>query len=119
MIDATDGGADVVVDHMPERYLQFDCDVADSYARIVLYRNRHREAQFTDLPSAGGKELEFHLMSAYNTPKFADPLMRIGRLLDDNWLTVEIDSTYNLHEADAAHRRVRNDSFFGKIVIIP
>lgn len=117
--DATAGGPDVVVDHMLERYLQFDCDVAAPYARIVLYRNRHREAGFTDVPSAGGKELEFNLMSAYNTPRLADPLERIGRLLADDWLDVAVADTYGFEDAAEAHRRVREDSFFGKLVITP
>lgn len=119
VLEATQGGPDVIVDHMLERYLQFDCDVAVPYARIVLYRNRHRKACFTDVPAAGGKELDFTLMSAYNTPRLADPLTRIGRLLSDGWLDVTVAESYALEDAAAAHRHVREESFVGKLVITP
>jgi NADPH:quinone reductase len=119
VLKATGGGPNVIVDHMLERYLQFDCDVAAPYARIILYRNRHREAGFTDVPAAGGKELEFHLMSAYNTPRLAEPLTRIGRLLADGWLDIAVEETYELDEVAAAHRRVREESVFGKLVVTP
>jgi NADPH:quinone reductase len=119
VLETTEGGPNVIVDHMLERYLQFDCDVAAPYARIVLYRNRHREAGFTDVPAAGGKELDFHLMSAYNTPRLAEPLTRIGRLLADGWLDIAVEETYELDEVAAAHRRVREESVFGKLVVTP
>ncbi len=109
----------VIVDHMPERYLQFDCDVAAHGARIVCYRNRHRIAEFTDLPAVGGKELQFNVMSATNTPELATRLRRIGRLLEDGWLDIEIAGTYDLSELPEAHRRVREESIFGKLAVVP
>ncbi|WP_117593225.1 NADPH:quinone reductase [Haloprofundus halophilus] len=117
--EATDGGPNVVVDHMLERYLQFDCDVAAPYARIVLFRNRHLEAGFTNVPAAGGKELQFHLMSMYNAPRLADPLARVDRLLADGLLRVEVAGEYGFDEVAEAHRRVREESFLGKLVVVP
>lgn len=117
--EAADGGVDVVVDHMPERYLQLDCDVAAHGGRIVAYRNDHSSASFTDLQSVGGKELQFDVMSATNTPALSERLTRIGRLLEDGWLDIAIADTYDLSELSAAHRRVSEESFFGKLAIAP
>ncbi len=117
--EAADGAPDVVVDHMPERYLQLDCDVAAHGARIVAYRNRHSSAEFTDLPSVGGKELRFNVMSATNTPGLSDRLERIGRLLADGWLDIEIADTYEFSELPEAHRRIWEESFFGKLAVVP
>ncbi len=117
--DAAGDTPDVVVDHMPERYLQLDCDVAAHGARIVAYRNRNEEAGFTDLPSVGGKELQFNVMSATNTPALSERLTRIGRLLADGWLDIEIADTYELSELSEAHRRVTEESFFGKLAVVP
>ncbi len=119
-IDEAIGGApDVVVDHMPEQYLQLDCDVAAHGARIVAYRNRHASAEFTDLPSVGGKELRFNVMSATNTPGLSGRLERIGRLLADGWLDIEIADTYEFSELPEAHRRIWEESFFGKLSVVP
>ncbi|MEF8778128.1 MAG: NADPH:quinone reductase [Natronomonas sp.] len=109
----------VVVDHMLEKYLQLDCDVAAHGARIVLYRNRHDEAKFTDLHSVGGKELQFNVMSSTNAPELSESLSRLGRLLSDGWIDIEIADTYQFSELPEAHRRVREKSFFGKLAIVP
>ena len=109
----------VVVDHRLEEYLQLDCDVAAHGARIVLYRNRHDEAKFTDLHSVGGKELQFNVMSSTNAPELSESLSRIGRLLSDGWLDIEIADTYRFSELPEAHSRVREGSFFGKLAVVP
>lgn len=119
VVEATEGGPSVIVDHMPEEYLQFDCDVAAHSARIVAYRNSSRSAGFSDIQTAGGKELRFDTMSATNTPGLSERLERVGRLLADGWLEIEIADTYGFSELPDAHRRVREESFFGKLAIVP
>ncbi len=119
VVEVTEGGPDVVVDHMPEEYLQFDCDVAAADARIVVYRNSNKAAGFTDIQSAGGKELQFNTMSATNTPDLSERFGKVGRLLADGWLDVAIADTYDLSELSEAHRRVGEESFFGKLAIVP
>lgn len=118
-LDATEGGADVIVDHMPERYLQFDCDIADQHGRIVLYRNSNQEAGFSDVQAAGTKELQFQAMSALNTPDIAARLTKIERLLSDGQLEINVDETYGFDDVATAHQRVRDESFLGKLVVMP
>ena len=119
VIEATGGGPDVILDHMLQEYLQFDADVAAPCARIALLRNRHLSASFTDVPSAGGKELQFTVMSMTNTPRLSEPLSRLTHLLEDGALTVVVHRAYDLDQAAAAHRAVADERFFGKLVLTP
>ncbi|MFC7155540.1 NADPH:quinone reductase [Halomarina halobia] len=119
VVEATDGGPDAILDHMLHEYMQFDADVVARYGRVVFLRNRHLEAGFTDVPSVGGKELTFTVMSMFNAPSLREPLERLARLLAAGDLTIRVARTYPLSEAAVAHRAVEEESFLGKVVLTP
>jgi NADPH:quinone reductase-like Zn-dependent oxidoreductase len=58
-------------------------------------------------------------MSMFNTPRLADPLERVARLLAAGDLRIEVDRTYDLEGVAEAHRDVMADSVFGKLVVVP
>lgn len=109
----------VVLDHKLDSYLQFDATVADTGARVVGIGNDVPEAGFDNIALARGKEINLTLMSLFNTPSLADLLDRLAVLLESEAVTAEIAETYDLDAAAAAHRSVMEDSFLGKLAIVP
>lgn len=109
----------VILDHRLDEYLDFDASVAERRARVVGIGNTQPAAGWENVPAARAKEIDFQLMSMFNTPDFAAVLERIARLLANDDLTVEIDRSYGLEDADEAQRAVMEESFLGKIVIEP
>jgi NADPH:quinone reductase-like Zn-dependent oxidoreductase len=116
--DAT-GGADVILDHRLDDYLQFDAEVAAQGGRIVGIGENDPAVGFSDDGVARGKDLEYQFMSMFNTPTLAVPLRRLARLFAADDLTVEVARTYDLDGVAAAHRDVLSDSFLGKLVVVP
>jgi NADPH:quinone reductase-like Zn-dependent oxidoreductase len=55
----------------------------------------------------------------FNTPDLRVPLRGIAHLMDSGALSVEIAETYGLEEAAEAQRAVLEDSFLGKLVVVP
>jgi len=117
------GGADAVLDHMPDTHLGTDVTVAGFGGDIVLIAGE--TATFPDVGAARSAELDIHMMSMSNlathqdAPDIGPILARLGRLLADGRLDVTIDRTYGLDEAAAAHRAVLAESFLGKILVEP
>lgn len=117
-------GADVILDHRFDDYLQFDIDVASFDGRIVIYGGN--EGSVTDGPSARGKELTIHWLGMSNIanrlgtlPSIHSILTQLAVLLEHGDLTVEVAQTYNLTEAAAIHRAVMNESYAGKLILTP
>ncbi|MXR51654.1 zinc-binding dehydrogenase [Halovenus sp. WSH3] len=119
VIDAAVGGVDVVLDHRMDDYLQFDADVAATGARVVGIGENSPDPGFSNSPGARGKDVRYQLMSMFNTPDLRVPLRGVAHLLDTGDLTVEVAETYGLDEAAEAQRAVMEDSFLGKLVIVP
>lgn len=113
------GAPDVVLDHMCDRYLQFDADVAAQGARIVGIGQTDPAVGFDDFPAARAKELRVVLMSMFNTPDFARVLGRLAGLMVDGDLAPEIARRYDLDEVAEAQRAVMEDRFVGKLVVEP
>ena len=120
--DAT-GGADVVLDHMPDEYIEFDVDVAAMEGDIVIIAGG--ETTFPATSPARGKELDVHMMSMSNLsshpemPDIAPILEQLAELVSDGRLEVVIDRTYPLEEGAEAHRAVLEESLLGKILVVP
>lgn len=120
--DAT-GGADLVLDHMADRYLAMDVDLAAFGGHVVLITGD--EATIPNVSTARSKELTIHPMSMSNlathpdVPNIGPRLGRLGRLLSEGRLEVLVDRTYALEEAAEAHRAVLEESIVGKIVVTP
>jgi NADPH:quinone reductase-like Zn-dependent oxidoreductase len=123
VLGAVQGGADVVLDHMPGTYLGSDVELASFGGDIVIIAGG--EATFPDVSAARSKELTLHPMSMTNLvdhaemPDIAPILSRLGRLVADGRLDVAIDRTLPLSEAAEAHRAVLEESIVGKIVVVP
>lgn len=119
VIDASGGGVDVILDHRLDDYLQFDADVAAPEATVVGIGENDPAPNFTNIAGGRAKDVNYQLMSMFNTPDLRVPLRGVAHLMDAGALEVEVSRSYDLSEAPEAQRAVMEDSFFGKIVIEP
>lgn len=125
LLDATRDlatGVDVVLDHLPETYLDFNIDIASLAGDIVFIAGT--DAQFPTGP-ARTKELTIHCMSMSNLathpelPTTSPILTQLANLMRTDQLDVLIDRTLPLEEGAEAHRAVMEESLLGKIVVTP
>ena len=119
VLDASDGGVDVILDHRMHEYLQFDADVAATGCRVVGIGEKEQSVGFSRSSAARGKDLQLTLMSMFNTPDLRDPLRNVAKLLASGELDIEIAKRYELDGAAEAQRAVLAESFLGKLVITP
>ena len=119
VIEASDGGVDVILDHRLDDYLQFDADVAAEGARVVGIGENSPDPGFTNDGAARSKDVRYQFMSMFNTPDLRIPLRGVAHLMDAGELSIEIDRRYGLEEAAEAQRAVMEDSFVGKLVLEP
>ena len=119
VLDATDGGVDVVLDHRLDDYLQFDADVAAAGCRVVCIGENDPGPGFDSVGSARSKDVSYQFMSMFNTPDLRVPLRGVAHLMDIGALSIEVARTYDLDEAGEAQRAVMEESFLGKLVIEP
>lgn len=117
--EATRGGADVILDHRLHEYLQFDAEVAARNARVIGIGEKEPAVGFERSAAARAIELRLQMMIMFNAPRIANPLARLAYLLDRGDLSIEIARTYDLEGASEAHRDVFEESFFGKLVVVP
>lgn len=117
VIDASDGGVDVVLDHRLDNYLQFDADAAAKRARVIGIGENQPDPGFTNDGVARSKDVTYQFMSMFNTPDLRVPLRGVAHLLDTGALSIEVARTYDLDEAAEAQRAVMEDSFLGKLII--
>ncbi|MEF8778536.1 MAG: NADPH:quinone reductase [Natronomonas sp.] len=117
------GGADAVLDHMPDEYIEADVDIAGLGGDIVIIAGG--ETTFPATSPARSKELDVHMMSMSNLsshpsmPDIAPILEQLAELMVDDRLDVAIDRTYSLEEGAEAHRAVMEESILGKILVVP
>ncbi len=122
-VKAATEGADTVLDHMPDRYIEFNVDVAAMEGDIVIIAGG--ETTFPATSPARSKELDVHMMSMSNLstrpelPNIGPILEQLAELMVDGRLGVEIDRTYSLEEGAEAHRTVIEESVLGKILVVP
>ncbi|WP_254525383.1 NADPH:quinone reductase [Natrinema caseinilyticum] len=119
VLEASDGGVDVVLDHRLDEYLQFDAEVAAANARVVGIGENEPDPGFTNDGPARSKDVSYQFMSMFNTPDLRVPLRGVAHLMQTEALSIAIDRAYDLEEAADAHRAVTTDSFFGKVVLEP
>ena len=112
-------GVDVVLDHRLDDYLQFDAEVAATGARVVGIGEHDPAVGFEHDGVARSKDVSYQFMSMFNTPEFAAPLARLAYLMAQEKLTIDVAHEYELDEASEAQRAVLEDSFLGKIVLVP
>ena len=119
VLEASRGGVDAVLDHRLEEYLQFDADVATAGATVVGIGENDPAPAFSNVAGARGKDVEYQLMSMFNTPDLRVPLRGVAHLLSEAGLTIEVARSYDLDEAARAQRDVLEGSVLGTLVIEP
>lgn len=117
--DAAVSGVDIVLDHMLGEYMQLDVDVSAHGGTVVAIGGNYDSPVIEDLTAAIGKDLTIQPMDMFNEPNIDIALERLASLLDSGRLTVNIARTYSLDEAAEAQRAVVEDSFPGKLVLVP
>ena len=115
---ATDG-VDVILDHRLDDYLQFDAEVATTGARVVGIGEHDPAVGFENDGVARSKDVNYQFMSMFNTPDFRVPLRRLAYLMAEDELSIDVAREYELDEASEAQRAVLEDSFLGKVVLVP
>ncbi|WP_435076187.1 NADPH:quinone reductase [Halococcus sp. AFM35] len=117
-VGGTDG-VDVVLDHRLDDYLQFDAAVAATGARVVGIGEQSPQVGFENDGVARSKDVNYQFMSMFNTPDFRVPLARLATLMSAGDLTIDIAREYELEGASEAQRAVLEESFLGKLVVVP
>jgi NADPH:quinone reductase-like Zn-dependent oxidoreductase len=116
---AAPDGVDLILDHMFETHCQLDINVAAKDGDILVIGNNYDQPQITDLTTAIGKDVTIQPFDTLNLDPIDDALANVSRLMTADELTIEIARKYDLNEAAKAHQAVSEDSFVGKLVIIP
>ncbi|MES3516429.1 MAG: NADPH:quinone reductase [Natronomonas sp.] len=113
------GEPNVILDHRLDDYLPLDCRVADFGCQIAAIGNTDLEATFPSVPAARAKALSVHHTSMFNTPETDTVLSRLARLYERGDIEPVVADTYDLEGVADAQVDVMNDSFFGKLVVVP
>lgn len=108
---------DVVLDHRLDDYLDLDATVAHTGTRVVGIGNTVPEAGWENVAAARAKDIQLTLMSMFNTPRMADHLGKLARLMAQGDIVPHVARTYDLADAATAQHDVMHDSFLGKLVI--
>jgi NADPH2:quinone reductase len=116
---AAECGAVVVFDPMLGTYLQFDFDVLAYGGTVVAIGGPGDECRITDLWSALRTDATLQVFAMSNAPDLGAVLAEVAELLADGRLSVHLARTYSLEEAGEAQRAVMEDSFPGKLVLLP
>ena len=119
VLDASDGGVDVILDHRLDDYLQFDAEVAAQGGRVVGIGEDDPELGFSHVGAARSGEVNYQFMVLFNAPDLRGILDGVAHLMATGALEIEIAQSYGLDEAAEAQRAVMEDSYFGKLVIEP
>jgi NADPH2:quinone reductase len=113
------GHPDVILDHRLDEYLPLDIDVAAQGADIGAIGNESLSATFENVPQCRGKALSVHHVSMFNTPDMGAVLERLGSLMADDTLAGIVARRYSLADVPEAHRAVLEDSYLGKLIVVP
>lgn len=112
-------GVDVVLDHRIGSYLQLDLQVLAPAGTVVVIGGPRDECRITDLWPAIRTDANVQVFAMSNEPNLGAVLEEVAQLLADDRLDVHIARRYDLEEAAAAQRAVVEESFHGKLVIVP
>lgn len=119
----SDHGYDVIFDHRWHDYFTFDIEAAAFDGTIVHYGGVDEVVELSK--TARENNLSIHAMTMSNLvdvselPSISSILDRVLDLVDQGEVTPAIARTYRLEDAAEAHRSIMEDSFIGKIVVIP
>lgn len=120
---AAPDGFDVVLDHRVNDYFTFDMEAAAFDGRLVHYGGTVGTVEHA--PVGLHKNLTTHQMTMSNLatrpelPTIASVLRRVIDLVDSGSIQPAIARRYDLEEAPEVHRAIVEDSFVGKLVVVP
>lgn len=117
--DEVDGDVDVVLDHHVGSYLQLDLEVLAPGGTVLVIGGPQDECRVTDLWPALRTDATVQVFAMSNEPDLGAILEEVGSLLADGRLDIHIARRYELEEAAKAQRTVMEESFNGKLVIVP
>ena len=117
IVDA--GEPDVILDQRLDEYLPLDTDVAAHGADIGAIGNESPAATFENVPQCRGKALSVHHVSMFNTPDIGAVCARLATLMADDDVAGIVARRYSLDDVADAHRAVLEDSYLGKLVVVP
>lgn len=118
-----DRGFDVILDSRVYEYFTFDLEAAAFDARIIHYGGVRGTVH--NSPAGLQKNVTIDLITMSNLvthdeyPDVSAILEKVLELARRDVLNVAIARTYSLDEAVEAHRAVLEDSFVGKLVVLP
>ncbi|USZ73586.1 NADPH:quinone reductase [Natronosalvus halobius] len=112
-------GVDVVLDHRIGSYLQFDLEVLAPDGTVVVIGGPQDESRITDMWPAIRTDATVQVFAMSNEPDLGAVLEEVAVLLADGRLDIHIARRYDLEDAAAAQRAVIEDSFHGKLIILP
>lgn len=121
--DVTAGGCDVIFDHRAHEYFTFNQDAAGFLGEIVLYGGVEGSVELHRV--AMQNNLRIHVMTMSNLvdhpelPSIASVLEPVVELVADGLLSPSIARTYDLSDAAEMHRAVLEDSYIGKLLVLP
>jgi NADPH2:quinone reductase len=120
----TGGGPDLVVDSVGGRTLQRSIDCAAYRGRIITVGNAGRDATKPDVSTLSGqnKTLTGVFLAAeliLNRERVHSMIQRHVAAVDAGKLAIEIDRTFPLAQAAAAHAFIESRQAFGRVLLIP
>lgn len=113
------GEPDAILDHRLDDYLELDSRVAAFDGDVAAIGNTDLEATFPDVPAARGKALTVHHVSMFNTPDVGAVLGRLARLYERGDIEPVVARSYDLEAVADAQEAVMNESYLGKLVVVP
>jgi NADPH:quinone reductase-like Zn-dependent oxidoreductase len=119
----TPDGFDVVFDHRAFDYFSLDVEATAFDGRVVLYGGIEGEVSLPRAAMVNNCTVHAMTMSNLSThrtmPTISSVLDRVVDLAAAGHLEAHVARTYGLDEVDEAHRAVLEDSYVGKLVIVP
>lgn len=116
-------GVDVIFDHRANEYFSFDLEAAGFAGRIILYGDVDGPVELRRTALQNNLTISVMTMSNLATkpdlPTIASKLDPVLALVAEGKLDPTIADRYSLEEAAAAHRAILDDSFIGKLVVVP
>lgn len=114
IIEVTDSGVDVILDHMLDTYLPIDISVANRQAKIVSING--------EIPSVHSqeyipKEIRIQGLAMDKTEHIGLVMRNVAKLLEKEHLKIKIAQVFEFDEIEKAHRMVSEESYFGRVVV--
>jgi NADPH2:quinone reductase len=117
-------GLDVIVDAYLNQYLELDLATLAKHGNIIGVEFAGTEAgtaEFSQFHTRLGNwnEASLQWVGVPNAPDVAHILERLGALVANGNITVEVGGTYDLSDVSSALHDILNEEYTGKLIIEP